>query len=326
MKRRQILQAVAALPVLSPAAPGAWAQAAAFNFTKTVKFFVPYAPGGLPDTVARVFAQRIGERIGQSVLIENKPGGNGVVSAQALATSPNDGHNFIVTDGSMFSVNPLIYKNLSYDLKKDFAPVAMLARSALYLAVHPGVPAHTLQELIALAKSKPGVLNYGSSGIGSSHHLTMESMKATLGLDIKHVPFHGSGQSVPALIGGQIEMLFSALPSLVGFAKSGQVRILASSSLRSPIMPNLTSISEVIPGFDFAVIIGILAASNAPPAAIARMSAEAVASSKHPELIATLNNAGVDPAGSAPAEYARAINDENDRLGKAVALVGLKPE
>ena len=326
MKRRQILQAAAALPVLAFAAPAAWAQTPAFNFTKAVKFIVPYAPGGLPDTVARVFAQRIGDRIGQSVVIENKPGGNGVVAAQALATSPNDGHNFIVTDGSMFSVNPLIYRNLSYDLKKDFAPVALLARSALYLAVHPGVPANTLQELIALAKSKPGVLNYGSSGIGSSHHLTMESMKATLGLDIRHVPFRGSGQSVPALIGGQIEMLFSALPSLVGFAKSGQARILASSSLRSPIMPNLTSISEVIPGFDFAVIVGILAASNAPPAAIARMSVEAAAASKHPELIATLNNAGVDPAGSSPAEYARAINDENERLGKAVALVGLKPE
>ena len=326
MKRRQILQAASALPVLAAAVPGAWAQTPVFNFTKAVKFIVPYAPGGLPDTVARVFAQRIGDRIGQSVLIENKPGGNGVVAAQALATSPNDGHNFIVTDGSMFSVNPLIYRNLSYDLKKDFVPVAMLARSALYLAVHPGVPAHTLQELIALVKSKPGVLNYGSSGIGSSHHLTMESMKATLGLDIKHVPFRGSGQSVPALIGGQIEMLFSALPSLVGFAKSNQARILASSSLRSPIMPNLTSISEVIPGFDFPVIVGILAASNAPPAAIARMSAEAVAASKLTDLVTTLNNAGVDPAGSTPAEYARAINDENERLAKAVALVGLKPE
>ena len=326
MKRRQILQAASALPVLAAAVPGTWAQTPVFNFTKAVKFIVPYAPGGLPDTVARVFAQRIGDRIGQSVVIENKPGGNGVVAAQALATSPNDGHNFIVTDGSMFSVNPLIYRNLSYDLKKDFVPVAMLARSALYLAVHPGVPAHTLQELIALVKSKPGVLNYGSSGIGSSHHLTMESMKATLGLDIKHVPFRGSGQSVPALIGGQIEMLFSALPSLVGFAKSNQARILASSSLRSPIMPNLTSISEVIPGFDFPVIVGILAASNAPPAAIARMSAEAVAASKLTDLVTTLNNAGVDPAGSTPAEYARAINDENERLGKAVALVGLKPE
>lgn len=326
MKRRQILQAASALPVLASLAPGAWAQTPAFNFTKAVKFIVPYAPGGLPDTVARVFAQRIGDRIGQSVVIENKPGGNGVVAAQALATSPNDGHNFIVTDGSMFSVNPLIYKNLSYELKRDFAPVAMLARSALYLAVHPGVPANTLQELIALVKSKPGVLNYGSSGIGSTHHLTMESMKATLGLDIKHVPFRGSGQSVPALIGGQIEMLFAALPSLVGFAKSNQARILASSSVRSPIMPNLTSISEVIPGFDFAVIIGILAVSNAPPAAIARMSAEAMAATKLTELVTTLNNAGVDPAGSTPAEYARAINDENERLAKAVALVGLKPE
>ena len=327
MKRRLILQAAAALPVLACLAPGALAQTPTFNFTKAVKFIVPYAPGGLPDTVARVFAQRIGERIGQSVVIENKPGGNGVVAAQALATSPNDGHAFLVTDGSMFSINPLIYKNLSYDARKDFAPVSLVARSALYLAVHPSVAANTLQEFVALVKSKPGVLNYGSSGIGSSHHLSMESMKATLGMDIKHVPFRGSGQSVPALIGGQVESLFSALPSLAGFAKNNQVRILASNAAqRSALMPNVPTISELIPGFDFAVIIGILAASNAPAAAIARMSAEAAAASKHPELILTLNNAGVDPAGSTPAEYARAINDENDRLGKAVALVGLKPE
>jgi tripartite-type tricarboxylate transporter receptor subunit TctC len=325
MQRRHLIKA-AAVPALAAIAPGVWSQAAGFNFSKPVRFIVPYAAGGLPDTVARVFAQRIGERIGQSVLIDNKPGGNGVVGAQALAAAPGDGHTFIVTDGSMFSVNPLIYKNLAYDPKKDFAPVSMLARSSLYLAVHPSVPASTLQEFIALVKSKPGAMNYGSSGIGSSHHLTMESIKATLGLDIKHVPFRGTGQSVPALIGGQIESLFSALPSLAGFAKSNQARILASSGPRSPIMPNLTSISEVIPGFDFSVLIGVLAASSAPPAAVARLSAEAAAAARHPELIATLNSAGVDPVGSTAAEYARAIGDENERLGKAVALVGLKPE
>lgn len=325
MKRRQLLAAALATPTLAALAPQARAQA--FQFTKPVKFIVPYAPGGLPDTVARVYAQRIGERIGQSVVIENKPGGNGVVAAQALASSPNDGHAFLVTDGSMFSINPLIYKNLSYDAKKDFAPVSLMARSALYLAVHPSVPANTLQEFVALVKSKPGVMNYGSSGIGSSHHLTMESMKATLGMDIKHVPFRGSGQSVPALIGGQVESLFSALPSLAGFAKNNQVRILASNAAqRSALMPNVPTISELIPGFDFAVIVGALAAANAPAGAIARLSAEAAAVSQHPELLTTLNTAGIDSVGGSAADYGRAIAGENERLAKAVALVGLKPE
>lgn len=325
MKRRQLL-AVAALPALGSLASRVAAQGT-FSFTKPVKFIVPYAPGGLPDTVARVYAQRIGERIGQAVVVENKPGGNGVTSAQALAASPSDGQSFLVTDGSMFSINPLIYKNLAYDLKRDFAPVSLMARSPLYLAVHPNVGVSTLQEFIALVKSKPGAMNYGSSGIGSSHHLTMEAMKSALGLDIRHVPFRGSGQSVPALIGGQVECLFSALPSLAGFAKSNQVRILASNAgQRSPLMPAVPSISEVIPGFDFAVVVGALTQSGAPVAAINRLAAEAAAVAHHPELLATLGTAGIDAVGAGPADYGKAIASENERLGKAVALAGMKPE
>ena len=325
MKRRDLLAASAA-PLLAGLQMPAWSQAT-FNFTKPVKFIVPYAPGGLPDTVARVFAQRIGERIGQGVVIENKPGGNGVVSAQALASSPNDGHTFLVTDGSMFSINPLIYKSLAYDLKRDFAPVSLLARSPLYLAVNPKVPVNTLQEFVQYVKARPDQLNYGSSGIGSSHHLTMEAMKSALGIDIRHVPFRGSGQSVPALIGGQVECLFSALPSLSGFAKNNQVKILGSNAgQRSSLMPQVPSISEIIPGFDFAVIIGALAHANAPAGAIARLSAEAAAVKSHPELLATLGTAGIDAVGSSPADYAKAIQSENERLAKAVALAGLKPE
>jgi tripartite-type tricarboxylate transporter receptor subunit TctC len=274
-----------------------------------------------------VFALRIGERIGQGVVIENKPGGNGAVSAQALANSPNDGHTFLVTDGSMFSINPLIYKSLAYDLKRDFAPVSLLARSPLYLAVHPKVPVNTLQEFVQYVKARPDQLNYGSSGIGSSHHLTMEAIKAALNLDIRHVPFRGSGQSVPALIGGQVECLFSALPSLAGFAKTNQVKILGSNAgQRSSLMPQVPSISEIIPGFDFAVVIGVLASANAPAGAIARLSAEAAAVNKHPELLTTLGTAGIDAVGSSPADYAKAIQSENERLAKAVALAGLKPE
>jgi tripartite-type tricarboxylate transporter receptor subunit TctC len=324
MKRRDVLAATAlALPVT-------WvnAQTAAdFKFTKTVKFIIPNPAGGLPDTVARVYAQRIAERIGQAVVVDNKPGGNGVVAAQSLAASINDGHSFLVTDGSMFSINPLIYKNLAYDWKKDFLPATLLARSSLYLAVHSKVPAKTLQEFIALVKSKPGQLNYGSSGIGSSHHLTMEAVKAAFGLDIRHVPFKGTGQSVPALIGEQVECLFSALPSIAGFVKNNQARLLANNAAqRSKQQPDIPAIAELIPGFDFSVAIGALSASNAPAGAHLRLSEAAAAVSQHPELLATLAAAGIDPVGSTPAEYALAINAENERLGRAVALAGMKPE
>lgn len=294
---------------------------------RPIKFVVPYAAGGLPDTVARIFAQRLGDKLGQSVVVDNRPGANGVVAAQALATAPKDGYTFLVTDGSMFSINPAIYKSLGYDYKRDFMPVSLAARAPLYMAVHPKVPVNTLQEFIALAKAKPGTLNYGSSGIGSTHHLTMEAMKAALGLQITHVPFKGTGQSVPALIGGQVEVLFSALPSLSGFVKGGQVKLLATNSAhRSAQEPNVPAIAEIIPGFDFAPIVGVLAATGTPASAIDRISHEMALIAKMPEVIATLSNAGIEPIGSSPADYGKAILGENERLAKAIVASGIKPE
>ena len=294
---------------------------------RAIKFVVPYSPGGLPDTVARIFAQRLGDRLGQSVVVDNRPGANGVVAAQALATAPKDGYTFLVTDGSMFSINPAIYKNLGYDYKRDFVPVSLAARAPLYLAVHPNVPVNTLQEFIALAKARPGTLNYGSSGIGSTHHLTMEAMKSSLGLQLTHVPFKGTGQSVPALIGGQVEVLFSALPSLAGFVKAGQVKLLATNAAqRSSQEPNVPAISEIIPGFDFAPIVGILAATGTPASVVDRISAEMAQVAKMPEVIQTLNKAGIDSIGGGAADYNKAILGENERLAKAISGAGIKAE
>lgn len=307
------------LPVL------AGAQAAYPN--RAIRFVVPYAAGGLPDTVARVFAQRLGDKLGQAVVVDNRPGANGVVAAQALATAPKDGYTFLVTDGSMFSINPAIYKNLGYDYKRDFMPVSLAARAPLYLAVNPKVPANTLQEFIALAKARPGTLNYGSSGIGSTHHLTMEAMKASLGLQLTHVPFKGTGQSVPALIGGQVDVLFSALPSLAGFVKAGQVKLIANNAgKRSSQEPSVPAIVEIIPGFDFAPIVGILAATGTPPSAVDRISSEMAEIAKMPEVIQTLTNAGIESIGSGPAEYNKAVLGENQRLAKAILASGIKPE
>ncbi len=322
---------VAAVTLALPSFTAAQAQAQAQTPTaypnKPIKFIVPYSPGGLPDTVARVFAQRLGERVGQSVVIDNKPGANGVVAAQALAASPKDGYTFLVTDGSMFSVNPAIYKNLGYDYKRDFIPISLAARAPLYLAVNPKLPVNTLQEFIALVKSKPGTINYGSSGIGSTHHLTMEAMKLALGLDITHVPFKGTGQSVPALIGGQVEVLFSALPSLAGFVKSGQIKLLASNAAqRSSQAATIPTIAETIAGFDFAPIVGVLAATGTPASVIERIGSEMAAIAKMPEVIQTLNNAGVDTIGSSPAEYNKALLDETERLAKTIAATGIKVE
>ena len=322
--RRTLLGACAALSLVwLPLAANA--QVAYPN--RPIKFVVPYSAGGFPDTVARIFAQRLTERLGQSVVVDNKPGANGVVAAQVLASSPKDGYTFLITDGSMFSINPAIYKNLGYDYKRDFMPVALAARAPLYMAVHPKVGVSSLQEFIALAKSKPGTLNYGSSGIGSTHHLTMEAMKAALGLDIIHVPFKGTGQSVPALIGGQVDVLFSALPSLAGFVKAGQVKLLATNAARRTSQePGLPALAELIPGFDFAPIVGVLAATGTPANAIERISGEMAIIAKTPEVVTLLSNAGIDAIGSGPADYNRAILGENERLTKAVQSANIKSE
>lgn len=323
--RRHVVLATAVLAAGFTAPLIAHAQAA--YPSRTIKFVVPYSAGGLPDTVARILAQRLGEKLGQSVVVDNKPGANGVVAAQALASSPADGYTFLVTDGSMFSINPAIYKNLSYDFKRDFMPVALAARAPLYLAVHPKTGVNSLQEFVAKAKAKPGTLNYGSSGIGSSHHLTMEAMKAALGIDVQHVPFKGSSQSVPALIGGQVDVAFSALPSLVGFVKDNRVKLLATNGgRRSPMEPDVPAIAEIVPGFDFAVIIGVLAATGTPQAAIDRISSEIDKINKSPEMVQILANAGIEAGGGKPADYAKAITDENERLAKAIKIAGIKQE
>lgn len=324
IQRRRVLQSAALMGLAASVGSEALAQAYP---TRSIKFIVPYSAGGLPDTVARIYAQRLGDRLGQPVVVDNKPGANGVVAAQAMAASPKDGYTFLVTDGSMFSINPSLYKTISYDYKRDFVPVSLAARAPLYLAIHPKIPANNLRELIALAKAKPGTLTYGSSGIGSTHHLSMEAFKAALSLDITHIPFKGTGQSVPALIGGQVDMLFSALPSLSGFVKAGQVRLIANNAgRRSSQEPNVPTLAEVIPGFDFAPIVGVLASTGTPQAAIDRISAEMSWVAKQAETIQILSNAGIEAIGGSASEYGRAIADENERLSKAVQTAGIKQQ
>ncbi|MBK9114242.1 MAG: tripartite tricarboxylate transporter substrate binding protein [Betaproteobacteria bacterium] len=321
---RFVLAALAALGAVAPAT--IHAQPAGYP-SKPIRFVVPYAAGGLPDTVARIVAQRLGDRLGQSVIIDNRPGANGGVAASLLASTPADGYQFLVTDGSMLSINPAIYSKLTYDPQKDFVPVALVARAPLFLAVHPKVPATTLAEFIAYVKSRPGQVNYGSSGIGSTHHLTIEAMKTALGLDMVHVPFKGTGQSVPALVGGQVEVLMSAYPSLSGFVKEGRVRLLATNSeQRSAQAPDLPAIAELIPGFDFAPIVGVLAPAGTPPDIVQRIAGEVAAIARQPDTIAQMKAAGIEAIGGGPADYARAIADENARMAKAIQAAGMKRE
>lgn len=295
--------------------------------TKPVKLIVPYAAGGLPDSVARIVAQKLTERMGQSVVVENKPGGNGMVAYQNLIGGINDSHSFIVSDGSMLSITPLLNKSATYVVGKDLLPVSLIARSPLFLVTNAKTGVKTLKEFVEKAKANPGQYTYGSSGIGSTHHLTMEAIKAELNLDIRHVPFRGSGQSVPALLGGQVDFLFSALPSMAGFVKNGQVSLIGTNeSRRSPQAPDVPAISEVIPGLDFSVAIGALARSGTSPEAIKRLAEDIAWAVKQPDVVEKFNGVSIAGIGGGPEVYRKEIDRENQAMAKAGRQADLKAE
>ena len=295
--------------------------------TKPVKLIVPYAAGGIPDSVARIVAQKLTARMGQSVVVDNKPGGNGMVAYQNLIGGINDSHSFIVSDGSMLSITPLLNKSATYVVGKDLLPVSLIARSPLFLVTHAKTGVKTLKEFVEKAKANPGQYTYGSSGIGSTHHLTMEAIKAELNLDIRHVPFRGSGQSVPALLGGQVDFLFSALPSMAGFVKNGQVSLIGTNeSRRSPQAPDVPAISEVIPGLDFSVAIGALARSGTSPEAIKRLAEDIAWAVKQPDVVEKFNGVSIAGIGGGPEVYRKEIDRENQAMAKAGRQADLKAE
>lgn len=295
--------------------------------SKPIRLIVPYSPGGLPDTVARALSVHLSKALGQTVFVENKPGAGGSISASVITQSPADGYNLLVTDGPLLTISPLINKSVTYNIQKDFAPVSLVGKAPLFLAVNAGVPAKTLDEFIALAKAKPGKLNYGSSGIGGIHHLTAEAMKDALGLEITHIPFKGSGNSVPAMIGGEVDMVFASPPSLMGFVKSDKAKLIAINSLkRSPLAPDVPALAEKAPGFDFAFNVAVLARAGTPKNITDRIAAEIAKIVKQPEVIEQLQAAGVDPVGGSAEQLASALKSEGDRLTTAAKRANLKPE
>ena len=320
MKRRTVAAAAAAIALASGIA------CAQPYPAKTVTLVVPYAPGGLPDTVARVVGQKLSDKWGQAVVIENKPGGNGVVAAQYLATKPADGYTLLVTDATMFTVNPFIYPNLPYDPVKDFTPMSFTARAPLFLAVPPSTPASNFTEFVQMVKANPGKHSYGSSGIGSIHHLTFESIKAALGMDILHVPFKGTGQSIPALVSDQVTAVWSAMPSIAGFVKEGKLKLISvNSEKRSKLAPNVATIAESpIPGFDFAPTIGFSGPAGVPQAIATKVASDVAEVLKDPALAERLTVLGIDPVGEGPREYAAQLATDRARMEKAVKVAGAK--
>jgi tripartite-type tricarboxylate transporter receptor subunit TctC len=300
------------------------ARAQALYPSQTIRFVVPYAAGGFPDTVARVVGKRLQERTGQTIVIENRPGANGGIAASTLATSPADGYTLMVTDGAILSSVPQISSKLAYE-PKELAPVTFLAQAPLFLAIHPKVPAATFQEFIDYVKAHPGQINYGSSGVGSVHHISMEGLKSAFQLNMTHIPYKGTGESVPALLGGHVEVLFSAYPSLSGAAGTNRIRLLASNGAkRSAQAPDLPAIAEYIPGFNFASIVGFYARTGTPSAVMQKIAAESDAILKEPEVAKAFSVVGVEPTGGGPDVFRAVIDAEIERVAKVVKAANIR--
>ncbi|HYN13574.1 MAG TPA: tripartite tricarboxylate transporter substrate binding protein [Burkholderiales bacterium] len=293
---------------------------------RPVKIVVPYAPGGLPDTIARIVGAKLGDALGQQMVVENKGGAGGITGVTDVAKAPADGYTLLVADVGQIAINPHIFSKLPYDPMKDLAPLSLVGTSPLYFVAHPSVQANNMKELAALAKSQPGKLNYGSSGIGSIHHLATEALKSGLGIDLVHVPYKGTGQSVPALLGGQVALLYSALPSIEGHVKSGKVKLLAvSTARRMPQTPDVPTVAESgVPGYEFVAEIGMLAPAGTPREVIGRLAAEIAKAVKLPDVAQRFGQLGIEPVGNTPEQYGAINKAAHEKYGQLVKASGAK--
>ena len=294
--------------------------------SRPIRIIVPYAPGGLPDTMTRLVGGKLADPLGQPIVVENMGGAGGINGVAEVVKSAPDGYTLLVADVGQIAINPHLFSKLPYQPLKDLAPVSLIGTSPLYLVAHPSVPVNNLKELVALAKKEPGKLNYGSSGIGSIHHLATEALKAGFGIDIVHVPYKGTGQSVPALLGGQVALLYSALPSIAGHLKDGKVKMLAiSSAKRSPHTPDVPTVAENgIAGYDFVAEIGLLAPAATPREVIQRLAGEMAKVAKQPDLVKRFTELGIDAVGSTPADYGALNKTEFEKYGRLVKETGAK--
>jgi tripartite-type tricarboxylate transporter receptor subunit TctC len=293
---------------------------------KPIRLIVPYPPGGLTDASARTVAKSLSERVRQPVVIENIAGGGGNIGADKAAKSPADGYTLYVGNNATVGINTLIYKNLPFDPIADFAPVTLYAESQTILVVHPELPVRTLGELIGLAKSRPGQLNFGSTGTGGLSHLAGELFKSMTGVQMTHVPYKGTGPAQTDLLGGQIQLMFN--DTAVPHVKAEKLRALAvTGSKRWPQLPEVPTFAELgIQGYDTYNWFGILTPRGTPGAIIARLNRELVAVMQEPAVQEWMRSRGAEPVTTSPGEFAAYIRKDLAKWARVVKEVGITAE
>jgi tripartite-type tricarboxylate transporter receptor subunit TctC len=296
--------------------------------SRPITLIVPYAAGGGNDLMARTAAEKMSKTLGQQIVIENRGGAGGSIATRQIAKAEPDGYTLGLGGTGTLAINPTLYANVGYDPRRDFAPVGLIATSALVVCVHPALPVRSIPDLIALAKKEPGKLNYASAGTGSGIHLGTEYFATMAGIKLTHIPYKGSSPALTDLIGGHVAIYFSSLPPAVGLVKEGKVRALAvTSAKRSPIFPDLPTVAEsALPGYEAVLHYGIVAPAGTPRPIIDKLSTALRAAVMSEDLKSRLADDGAEPLPSTPEEYAADIDREETKWSAIIKASGAKAE
>jgi tripartite-type tricarboxylate transporter receptor subunit TctC len=319
------IHAIAVIGIAALAAPAALGQAYP---AKPIRLIIAQAPGSASDVIARLVGNKLTESMGQPVIIDARPGAGGTLGTEAAARAAPDGYTLMIGNNSSHGANPALYEKLPFDAVKDFAPIIYFANTPYVLNVHPSLPVKNVKELIALAKAKPGQLNYGSPGNGSSHQLSSELLKLMTGIDIVHIPYKGTTPAVTALISGEVSIMFATVTAIQPHIKAGKVRGLAVATLkRSDMMPGLPTVAETLPGFEMLSWYVLLAPAKTPPAIVTKLNAEMNKILKLPDLKAAINNQGFEVLlGGTPEQCGEYIKSEIEKVRKVAKAANIKAE
>jgi tripartite-type tricarboxylate transporter receptor subunit TctC len=294
---------------------------------RQIRYVVPYPPGGFNDTLGRIVVQKLQEAWGQPAIVDNRPGGGTLIGTDAVAKSPADGHTLLGI-AFPFGAIPSLYRNLPYDSVKDFTPVIFAGQSANLLVVKPSLPVKSVQDLIAAAKANPGKLTYGSTGTGSSNHLSMELFKSMAKVDITHVPYKGSAPMTTDLLGGHIDCAFDNTPNVLPHVKAGTMRAIGvSSTVRSPLAPDVPTVAEAgVPGYEVGVWFGVVAPAGLRPEVLAKLNAELNRMLTMADVKEKFAQQGVEPVGGPPEKFAEHIKEQISKWAAVIKDAGIKPE
>lgn len=315
IRRHHFLRGLAAALALGAAMPAALAQS-----SKPIRLVVPFPAGGATDLFARTLSQKMGERLGTSIVIDNKPGAGGSLGSDMAAKATADGQTLLFTTTSTHSIGPAIGAKLPYDTVRDFTPIAHVGNAPSIMLVPNSSPAKTVKEWIEYAKKNPGKLNYASSGNGTIVQLTAELFKAQAGVFVTHIPYKGTGLAIPDLVTGQLDVLFDSLPTGMPHVRDGRLRALAVTTLkRTPLAPDLPPVADTLPGFESNTWFGLYGPKGLPADVVSRVNAAANQALSDPEVRAKLTTLGIEPVTSTPAQFAKMVADDQAKWKRIIA-------